>query len=175
MILGQLYDLVLWPHPLPWPWSFKVRVWNSFISGMGRPFDNERKDVSHPFMTMRLTCVTMVGGRMYRIVTGVTSDVGVPSTYLVYSYASLFISTRWYFIVTYHYFYLSVFINDYALQLNSYALLSIFTYYYFMVTRKYLYLRVTINTYATLSIFTHYYFTDDPVGLFYQFLRVKWN
>ena len=28
---------------------------------MGRPTDNERKDVSHPFMTMILTCVTMVG------------------------------------------------------------------------------------------------------------------
>ena len=40
------------------------------------------KDVSHPFMTIILTCVTIVGGRMYRIVTGVTSDVGVPSIYL---------------------------------------------------------------------------------------------
>ena len=26
-----------------WPWSLKVRVWNSFISGMGRPIDNDRK------------------------------------------------------------------------------------------------------------------------------------
>ena len=43
MILGRLYDLALWPHPWPWPWSFKVRVWNNFISGMGRPIDNERK------------------------------------------------------------------------------------------------------------------------------------
>ena len=45
MILGRLYDLVLWPHPWPWPWSwnFKVRVWNSFISWMGRPIDLERK------------------------------------------------------------------------------------------------------------------------------------
>ena len=41
------------------------------------------KDVSHPFMTMILTSVTMVGvGRMYRIVTGVTSDVGVPYFYV---------------------------------------------------------------------------------------------
>ena len=110
---------------------FKIKFWNSFISGivvlidvkwkrseliwywadcMTLPFDpihdldlgveisrseseialsqewdgrlkwNE-KDVSHPFMTMILTSVTMVG---YRIVTGVTSEVGVPSTYLVY-------------------------------------------------------------------------------------------
>ena len=41
MILGRLYDLALWPHPWPWPWSwnFKVRVWNSFISGFGRLID----------------------------------------------------------------------------------------------------------------------------------------
>ena len=43
-----------------------------------------KKGVSHPFMTMILTSVTMGGGggggQMYRIVTGVTSDVGVPST-----------------------------------------------------------------------------------------------
>ena len=43
MILGQLYDLALWPHSWPWPWSFKVRVWKNFISGMGRPIDNKRK------------------------------------------------------------------------------------------------------------------------------------
>ena len=63
MTLGRLYDLALWPHPWPWPWSwnFKVKVWNSFISGMGRPIDMERKYVSHPFMTMILTSVTMVG------------------------------------------------------------------------------------------------------------------
>ena len=46
----------------------------------GRLTMNE-KDVSHPFMTMILTCVTMVG---WADVTGVTSDVGVPSTYLFY-------------------------------------------------------------------------------------------
>ena len=61
-ILGQLYDLALWPQPWLWPWSFKVRVWNSFISGMGQPIDMEWKGcVSHPLMTMILTSVTMVG------------------------------------------------------------------------------------------------------------------
>ena len=66
MILGRLYDLALWPHPWLWPssWNFTVRVWNtcSFISGLGRPIDiwNE-KDVSHPFMTMILISLTMVG------------------------------------------------------------------------------------------------------------------
>ena len=46
MILGRFYDLALWPHPWPWPWScnFEVRVWNSFISGIGRPIDMERKE-----------------------------------------------------------------------------------------------------------------------------------
>ena len=35
----------------------KVRVWNSFISGMGRPIDNEQKGCES---SMILTCVTMV-------------------------------------------------------------------------------------------------------------------
>ena len=80
MILGRLYDLALWPHPWPWPWSFKVRVWNSFISGMGQPIDNERKgcESSTDWLVW-----PWWGGRMYRIVTRVTSDIGMPSTYLV--------------------------------------------------------------------------------------------
>ena len=42
------------------------------------------RDVSLPFMTMTLTCVwPRSGGCMYQIVSGVTLDVGVPSTYLV--------------------------------------------------------------------------------------------
>ena len=38
-------DCMTLPHPRPWPWSwnFKVRVWNSFISGMGRPIEMGRK------------------------------------------------------------------------------------------------------------------------------------
>ena len=35
MILGWLYDHAVWPHLWPWPWSFKIRVLNSLISGMG--------------------------------------------------------------------------------------------------------------------------------------------
>ena len=44
-ILGTICDLDLWPHWWPWPWSwnFKVKVWNSFISGMGRLIDMKRK------------------------------------------------------------------------------------------------------------------------------------
>ena len=44
------------------------------------------KDVSHPFMTMILTSVTMAGWAdvpLSRLLTGLTSDVGVPSTYVV--------------------------------------------------------------------------------------------
>ena len=62
----------------------------------GRLTWNE-KDMSHPLMTTILTSVTWWGGRMYRWVTGVTSDVGVPSTYLDIldfrvSYKSIFCS-----------------------------------------------------------------------------------
>ena len=34
-ILGELCDLHHWPHPWPWPCSFKVKVWNRLIWGMG--------------------------------------------------------------------------------------------------------------------------------------------
>ena len=82
-ILGWLYDLDLWPHPWPWPWSFKVRVGKSLISGMGMPTDMEQKGCESSIDHGILTSATIWGGRMYRIVAGVTSDVGVPSTYLV--------------------------------------------------------------------------------------------
>ena len=83
MILGWLYDLAIWPYPWHWPWSFKVRVWNSFLSGVGWLTEMERKDVSRPFMTMILTSVTMVGWADVPNSDRVTSDVGVPSKYLV--------------------------------------------------------------------------------------------
>ena len=60
MILGRLYDLALWPHPWPWPWSFKVRVWKALYQEWGGRLIMNKKDVSHPFITMILTCVTMV-------------------------------------------------------------------------------------------------------------------
>ena len=82
MILGRLYDLALWPHPWPWLWGFKVRVWNSFVSGMGWPIDMEGKGVIHSWPWYWLVWPWW-GGQMYQIMTGVTSDVGVPSTYLV--------------------------------------------------------------------------------------------
>ena len=58
-------------------------VWNSFISGMGRPIDMERKGwVNHTWPSYWLVWPGW-GGRMYQIVTGVISDVWVPSTYSV--------------------------------------------------------------------------------------------
>ena len=78
------YDLALWPHPWPWPWSFKVRVWNNFISGMGRPIDNELKGCESSIHDHDIDLCDHGGWGMYRIVTGVISDVGVSSTYLVY-------------------------------------------------------------------------------------------
>ena len=63
MTLGRLYDLALWPHPWPWPWV-KISRSKSEIAlsqeWYGRLTWNE-KYVSHPFMTMILTSVTMVG------------------------------------------------------------------------------------------------------------------
>ena len=74
-----------WPDPWPWPCCFKVKVWNSLIWGMGGWLTWNERDVSRSFMTMTVTYgKPWWGGWMYHIVTGVTSDVGVPSTYLVY-------------------------------------------------------------------------------------------
>ena len=49
-----------------------------------------KRDVSHPCMIMTLTFVwPWWGGWMYLIVTGVTSDIGMTLTYLVYPYCLL--------------------------------------------------------------------------------------
>ena len=96
-ILGELCDLDLWPHP--WPWPFKVKVVNSLIWGIscvcvgrggwrgggggGLPWSE--RNVSRSFMTVTVTYgKPWWGGWMLIIVTRVTSDVGVPSTYLVH-------------------------------------------------------------------------------------------
>ena len=51
---------------------------------MGWSIDMERKGCESFISDHDINfCVTMVGGLMYQIVTGVTSDVSVPSTYLV--------------------------------------------------------------------------------------------
>ena len=70
MILGRLYDFALWPHPWPWTSTSESEI----------PFS---QDVSHPFMTMILTSVTMVGWEDVPDSDRVTSGIGVPSTHLV--------------------------------------------------------------------------------------------
>ena len=86
MILGQLYALALLPHPWPWPWSwnFKVKVWNSFYlrNGTADWHGTKKMWVIHSWPWYWLVWPWW-GERMYRIVTGVTSDVGLPSTYPV--------------------------------------------------------------------------------------------
>ena len=54
-ILGALCDIDLCPHPWPWLCSFKVKVWNSLIWGMGGWLTWNEKDVSRSFMTMTVT------------------------------------------------------------------------------------------------------------------------
>ena len=56
LTLGWLYGLALWPHPWPWPCSFKVKLWNSFIWGIEGWLTWNARDVSRSSMT-----VTMVG------------------------------------------------------------------------------------------------------------------
>ena len=63
LILGRLYDLALWPHPWPWP---RVEISRSESEiALSQEWDGRltwnEKDASHPFMTMTLTSMTMVG------------------------------------------------------------------------------------------------------------------
>ena len=46
-ILGTKCNHWIWPWPWPWPWIFKVKFWNSGISGIGGPIDIEQKGVIH--------------------------------------------------------------------------------------------------------------------------------
>ena len=68
-------DLDLWPNTWPWPWIFMVKFLNSCISEWeGR-------------LTLTMTVTIWwprLGVRIYQIVTRMISDVGVPSTHLVW-------------------------------------------------------------------------------------------
>ena len=90
MILGRLYDLVLWPHIWPWAWKFKVRAWIALCQQWGGRLTWNEKDVIDSWSGYWLVWPWW-GERMYRIATGVTSDVSV-STYVVLHniYLSLF-------------------------------------------------------------------------------------
>ena len=76
-------NLDLWPYAWCWPRIFMVKFWNSFISGWEGRLTLNKGSVSRSFMTMTIWWPRS-GVRMYHIVTGVTSDVGVLSTHLVH-------------------------------------------------------------------------------------------
>ena len=102
------YDHWVWPWTWPWPWIFKVKYEFLYISTKTGPIATKRKSKhidlnSRPqIWPMGLTLAMTLtfefwrsyviltiwwpksGVRIYQIVTWVTSDVGVPSTHLVY-------------------------------------------------------------------------------------------
>ena len=80
-------DLDLWLHTWPWPRIFLVNFLNSCISEWEGWFTLNKGGGSRSVMTMIVTIWWPRSGvRIYQIVTGVTSDVGVPSTHLVWTY-----------------------------------------------------------------------------------------
>ena len=85
--------LDLWPHTWFWPGIFMVKFWNSCISDWKDWLTLNKVDWSRSFMTMTVTIWSSRSGtRIYQIVTGVASDVSVPSTHLVVD--NLFISVN---------------------------------------------------------------------------------
>ena len=77
-------DLDLWPHQWPWLRIFLVIFWNSCISEWeSRLTLNKGGGESRSFMTMTIWWPRS-GVRIYQIVMGVTSDVGLSSIPLVY-------------------------------------------------------------------------------------------
>ena len=60
-ILGQLCEFSLRLYLWPWHRYFKVKIWNSLMSGIGRPTDLNERGVSQSLMTLTMTSVTMVG------------------------------------------------------------------------------------------------------------------
>ena len=78
-------DLDLWPHAWPWPRIFMVKFGNSCISEWEGWLTLNQGGGSRSFMTMTMTNWWPRSGVMiYQIVTGVTSDVSVLLTHLVY-------------------------------------------------------------------------------------------
>ena len=89
-------NLDLWPYAWCWLSIFMVQFWNSCISEWeGRVILNKGGG-SRSLMTMTLTIWwPRSGERIYHIVTGVTSDIGVPSTRLVDNMAILVLIMAW--------------------------------------------------------------------------------
>ena len=85
---------IVWPCPLTTPITLGVSKSEPEIAlsqEWGGRLTMSEKDVSHPWYWL---VWPWWGGRMYRIVTGVTSDVGVPSTYLVCSDNDLILNSQ---------------------------------------------------------------------------------
>ena len=83
-ILKVKHYLDLWPHTWPWPWIFMVKFWYSCISESEGWLTLHKGGGSRSFMTMTMTIWWPRSDVwIYRIVTGVTSVVDVPSTHLV--------------------------------------------------------------------------------------------
>ena len=78
--LYWLDGIARWIHTSLWSWSFKVRVWNSLISGMDGPVDMVLVAHSWPWCWPMRDPYGVAG---CTVVTGVTSDVSVPPAYLV--------------------------------------------------------------------------------------------
>ena len=90
-ILKVKCDLGLWLHAGTWPWIFMVKFWNSCILEWEGRLTLHRGGGSRSFMTMTMTIWwPRLGVRIYQIVTGVTSVVGVPTTHLVVFENALF-------------------------------------------------------------------------------------
>ena len=103
--LGLKCDHQIWPWHWPWPWIFKVKYEICYISTKSGPIAMKQKanlsiwtrslkcdygfDLGHDIGTFLTSYVILTiwwprsGVRIYQIVPGVTSDVGVPSTHLV--------------------------------------------------------------------------------------------
>ena len=89
-------DLDLWQHSWLWSRIFMVKFWNSCISEWEDWLTLYKGGRSKSFMTMTGTIWSPRSGvRIYQIVTGVTSDVGVSSNHLVRSVDCDVTGTLW--------------------------------------------------------------------------------
>ena len=110
--LGLKCDHQVWPWPWPWPWIFKVKLGIGYISAKNGPIATKRtanisielkasnviigfnyghdldREFSRSNMKFAMSQPKVVrrsGVVIYQILTGVTSNVGVPSTHLVFT------------------------------------------------------------------------------------------
>ena len=111
--LGLKGDHQIWPWPWPWPWIFKIKYGICYVSTKSGPIATKRKanisielqasnvtngfDLGQKALTFQFSRSNVIltiwgprsGVRIYQIMTGVTSDVGMPSSHLVTSAVSM--------------------------------------------------------------------------------------